>query len=141
MRRSVGLIAILGVLLHALALVHHHLVMMADALPTAALAGDGPRVAAAFPYGAVPVCRGAGATSLDDPATGEPGEDSPSPAQRPLPCPFCSGSASTYAIAPTAIAFLVPTDAGALGPTTSVERPREPASAAHPPARAPPPAT
>jgi len=102
------MLAILGVLLHALALVHHHAVMMADALPASVPARDAVRVTAVFPYGNAPICRGNGASRLDDPTAGEPREDSRSPAQRPLPCPVCSGSSAAYAIAPGFVAFLLP---------------------------------
>jgi hypothetical protein len=138
MRRSVGIVAIVGVLLHALALVHHHAIMVANALPSATPAAAAPRIAAAFPFGNVPICRGNGTSALDDAAPGAPGEDSPSPAQRPLPCPVCSGSAAVYAIAPSPLAFLSPAAAGAPGFPTPAEHPHEATPAAHPPARAPP---
>ena len=132
--RRAGIIAIVGVLLHALALVRHHAVMMADALP---YGESGLRVAAAFPYD-LQLCRGNVAALPDGVASGGPGKQDPAPPHRPLPCPVCSGSASAYALAPSLVAFLVPEEGAVLESAQPADRPRDPEPPALPRARAPP---
>lgn len=131
--RTAGVIAIVGVLLHAFALVHHTL-MLADALPHAA---GGLRVAAAFPYD-FPLCRGSGASRADG-ISGQPAEPDPvAPHHRPLPCPVCSGSSAAYALASSPVALAIAAGDGVLDFAPPHERAREAEAASLPPARAPP---
>lgn len=126
MHRSVGLIAIVSVLLHAFAIVRHHAVMMTDALPRS-------QVAAALDR--LPLCgSNSGASTLDFGSSSEQDE----PSQRSAPCPVCCGSLAVYAVAPSLFAFLVLPHAGPLEPPAAPDRPRESERRTHPPARGPP---
>jgi hypothetical protein len=124
-------IAIVGVLLHALAIVRHHAVMMTDGLLAAPSTAAGLRIDSASAFAKLPLCRG---------NPGDAGESGEGPAQpqRGAPCPVCTGSVGPFALATSACVVAVLPRAG---PPRLPDRPDHPLQAehyAHPRARAPP---
>lgn len=85
LRRWISLIALIGVLLHAGALVRHNGMMLSVALAQDAPAAD-----------LFVICHG-GADQTSDRDTDQPGL--PKPADAKTSCPICSGQAPAFALA------------------------------------------
>lgn len=91
MRRFVSLLAVLGVLLHAAALVRHNAISLASWQSASASTAD-TAVVIAFDGEQTPICHtGAGAASLPSGAPG--GSDKSS-------CPICTGLSAAVALSP-----------------------------------------
>lgn len=122
-RRWIGIVALLGVLLHAGALVCHHATMLGATLQHQALLAD-----------LAQICHGAG-TTASEPAPDLPAIPKPTDAQNG--CPLCSGLGFAFALAaPVLAAIVLP----AAAPVFQVRVAAVPSvrPAVHPPVRGPP---
>ena len=135
LRRCTGVIAILGVLLHALAIVRHHAVT----LPGLWSAEDALQSDRVLAFGALPICRGnPAALARGSDATGDSPARSPSKSKQGSPCPVCSGGLSGYALASSATTVALLPDTGAIGLPAPPDHERDAARGVRPPARGPP---
>jgi hypothetical protein len=126
LRRWVGIVALLGVLLHASAVVRHNSATLGSHLQHQSLL-----------VGLLQLCSGAGGLvetqSADVPFI-------PSPTDAQTGCPICAGFASAFAlIGPGPIVLAQMSPAGPAVQACATKAPRS-SSQHHPPARGPPPA-
>ncbi len=123
-RTLVSIIALLGVLLHAGALVRHNTTMLGAHLQHRSLIADLGQL-----------CQGGG-TASSIPAADQPAIPQPTDAQNG--CPLCSGLGTAFALlAPELAAILLPAPAAPIFHAVPIDIPELP-HAAHPPARGPP---
>lgn len=124
LRKWIGIVALLGVLLHAGAIVRHNGVMVAATFQYHALVAD-----------LAQICHGA-VTGADAPAADLPAIPKPSDAQ--TGCPICSGFGAAFALlapAPAVVVLRAPiAPAFHFREVLVLSTPH----AAHPPARGPP---
>lgn len=128
-RRWIGLLAIVGVLLHAAALARHNAIMLATA------AGNGMSQAAAadLTLDLAVLCHAPG---IGDPAASLPAKDGSTGSQT---CPICAGTVSAFALAalelPSIAGPQLPADLAALPPQ---DQRRTVQRRIRPPSRGPP---
>ena len=123
-RKWISIVALLGVLLHAGALVRHNATMLGATLQHEALLADLGQI-----------CHSAGTTS-SVPAAELPTIPQPTDAQNG--CPICSGLGMAFALAaPELAAILLPPPAAPVFHADPIDVPEFP-YAVHPPARGPP---
>lgn len=97
LRATITVLALLGVLVHALAVVRHSTVVMLAAATVAEITATGP---AADSLEAAPICHASQNGASQDGANAPSG---PMPSGSKLSCPICLGLASAVALAPAAV--------------------------------------
>lgn len=139
LRRCTGVIAIVGMLLHSMALVQHNAVMMTEALLPSASAEDARLGDAALPFLKLSICRGSTASrSPDLEAARERGNEDPAPSPQGAPCPICSGGVAAFAVAPPFVTLVFLPSTGLVRSPEPPAHPLEVERRARPPARGPP---
>jgi hypothetical protein len=139
LRRCTAVIAIVGVLLHSMALVRHHAVMLTEALLPSASTEDARLGDAALPFLTLSICRGSAAgRSADLEAARERGNEDPAPSPQGAPCPICSGGVAAFAVAPPFVTLVFLPSTGLAGSPEPPAHPLDVERRARPPARGPP---